>query len=368
MKSRIPGLAASLLVLASWQASAQTLSVGDNAPALDVSRYVKGEKIEKLDKDQTYVVEFWATWCGPCKATIPHLTQLQKKYKDRIKFIGVSVWEQDPKEVEPFVKEMGDKMDYSVALDMIPKGEDGQSGKMAKNWMAASGSEGIPTAFLIKGGKVAWIGHPMEIDKPLEKVVEPNFDLANFISNAREAQIKEKAKQQAQRKSLATLQKRAAELGNNPSPKQLLSLFDKTLEESPELEEMLGMPKYGIMVQLGDKNASTYGSKLVEGQFKDQAEALNQIAWMNLDPESKVDADKLDPKLALKAALRANELTKNENGAILDTLALAYFKTGDAAKALSTQEKAVALMPTGEGSDDMKTRLKKYQKAAEKKP
>jgi thiol-disulfide isomerase/thioredoxin len=94
MKSRILCLAASLLCLWSWQASAQTLSVGDDAPALEISKWAKGEKVDRLEKDRTYVVEFWATWCGPCRTSIPHLTQLQKNYKDKgVQFIGVSVWE-----------------------------------------------------------------------------------------------------------------------------------------------------------------------------------------------------------------------------------------------------------------------------------
>jgi thiol-disulfide isomerase/thioredoxin len=60
--------------LAALPAYAQSLKIGDKAPSLEVSRWVKGEKVERLEKDQTYVVEFWATWCGPCIQTIPHLT------------------------------------------------------------------------------------------------------------------------------------------------------------------------------------------------------------------------------------------------------------------------------------------------------
>ncbi len=365
MKLRLLGLVVAMVCLVSWQASAQTLSIGDNAPALEVSRWAKGDKVDKLEKDQTYVVEFWATWCGPCIKTIPYLTELQKKYKDKgIKFIGVSVWEQDPSKVDPFVKEMGAKMDYSVALDDVPKDGDANSGKMAKNWMAASGSDGIPTAFLIKNGKVAWIGHPTKLDTPLEKVVEPNFDLAKFISEAREESNREKAEAKAQQKQFEKLQARLEKLGENPTPKQLIEVIDKTIEESPELEKILGPQKYALMLQSGDKNASTYGMKLIEGIYKNSAEDLNQIAWMHLDPKGELAQDKRDTKLALKAALRANEVAKGDNGAILDTLALAYFKTGDLNKALETQEKAIKLTADGdEGADEMKERLKEYQKA-----
>ena len=144
-------------------AMAGTLAVGDAAPPLSVSKWVKGEKFDKIEPDQTYVVEFWATWCGPCRATIPHLTALQKKYKAKgVHFMGVSVFENDPSKVEPFVKEMGDKMDYSVALDDVPKAGEPSEGKMALGWMKAAEEDGIPTAFVVKDGKVAWIGHPMQ--------------------------------------------------------------------------------------------------------------------------------------------------------------------------------------------------------------
>ena len=88
-----------------------------------VSSWVKGDKVEEFEPGKTYVVEFWATWCGPCRASIPHLTELAQKYKDKdVRFIGVDVWERDTSLVKPFVEEMGDKMDYSVALDGVPEG------------------------------------------------------------------------------------------------------------------------------------------------------------------------------------------------------------------------------------------------------
>src|SRR5947207_6844570 len=104
---------AALAVLARTTAAARAdeLSVGDPAPKLEVKEFVKGDPVKSLEKGKVYVVEFWATWCGPCRATIPHLTELQKKHKD-VTFIGVSVFERerDAAKVKPFVAEMGEKM------------------------------------------------------------------------------------------------------------------------------------------------------------------------------------------------------------------------------------------------------------------
>ena len=101
------------------------LKVGDPAPPLSVSKWVKGTP-NKLTPGKVHVVEFWATWCGPCKATIPHITELSKKYKTKADFSGISIWEGNggdtnpvaiEKKVNAFIKEMGAKMDYSIAMD-----------------------------------------------------------------------------------------------------------------------------------------------------------------------------------------------------------------------------------------------------------
>ena len=178
MKSvRISLSVALLLVAAAIPVQAQTLSIGDPAPKLEVKSFVKGEPVSEFEPGKNYVVEFWATWCGPCKTSIPHLTELQKK-NPSVTFIGVSVWEQDQDKVKPFVEEMGDKMAYRVAIDSVPDKEKGSEGAMAKTWMTAAGQDGIPSAFIVnKEGKIAWIGHPMEMDKPLEKMLAGNWDL-----------------------------------------------------------------------------------------------------------------------------------------------------------------------------------------------
>lgn len=156
------------LALLSQLAPAAKLHIGSPAPPLAVGKWIKGAPITKFKPGKEYVVEFWATWCPPCRTTIPHLTELSKKYPN-ITFIGVSIWEYNQTAVRPFVTQMGSKMDYHVAIDR-QKSFTEQYGTMAKTWMAAAGQNGIPTAFLInKSGKIAWIGDPSVLDSQLAK-------------------------------------------------------------------------------------------------------------------------------------------------------------------------------------------------------
>lgn len=110
------------------------------------------------------VVEFWATWCPPCRASIPHLTELQQKFKERgVIFVGLS---NEPLEtVKPFVEKMGDKMNYVVAID------DGN--KTSAGYMGVFGVGGIPHAFVVdRSGAISWHDHPMaDLDQAIEKAL-----------------------------------------------------------------------------------------------------------------------------------------------------------------------------------------------------
>ncbi len=159
-------------------ATRPTLGVGDPAPALQVMQWYKGQPVPAFQRGRVYVVEFWATWCVPCKVSIPHLTALQKQYGDKVTIIGVDVLEAAhsneaiAKLAAPFVAKMGDHMDYTVAGD-------GTDRFMHDHWLAAAGLDGIPAAFVVTAdGRVGWYGHPNGLAAVLPPVVAGTWDVA----------------------------------------------------------------------------------------------------------------------------------------------------------------------------------------------
>jgi thiol-disulfide isomerase/thioredoxin len=74
-----------------------------------------GKSVTLADsKGKVVLVNFWATWCGPCRAEIPDLVELQKKYKDRLQILGLAVDDEDLDAIKKFAARFG--VNYPVAL------------------------------------------------------------------------------------------------------------------------------------------------------------------------------------------------------------------------------------------------------------
>jgi peroxiredoxin len=94
-------------------------------------------------KGKVVLLDFWATWCGPCKIEIPWFIDFERKYKDQgFAVIGVSMDEEGWSVVKPFVSELA--INYRVL-----QGSDATA-------QLYGGVEALPTTFLIdRDGKIA---------------------------------------------------------------------------------------------------------------------------------------------------------------------------------------------------------------------
>jgi thiol-disulfide isomerase/thioredoxin len=161
-------LISTLVSTVAFFAIGDVLVPGSPAPAFSVDSFVRGPETKTLELGKVHVIEFWATWCGPCVASMPHLTELQKQNPD-VQFIGVAGFERGKdaadgtKRVDDFVKAKGDVIGFAIAFD--------GDGTMAKTWMTAAKRNSIPTSFVVgKDGNIAFIGSPnSELDAAIAK-------------------------------------------------------------------------------------------------------------------------------------------------------------------------------------------------------
>ena len=161
-------LAPLLLAAALTAPAAYAQKAGDTVTpeALGKLEWIKGEAPKAWEPGKLYVLECWATWCGPCVANIPHVDALYDKYSDKgLRVIGVDVWEDGKDKVADFVAKKGDGMSYPVAYT-------GKGGVFEKEWLIPAGVQGIPHAFLVKDGKVLTSIHPAQLtDELVEKLL-----------------------------------------------------------------------------------------------------------------------------------------------------------------------------------------------------
>lgn len=147
-------------------AAVSSLNIGDVAPSLEGTQWLNGTA--PVFQNQVTIVEFWRPSCGNCKAQLPHLTSLQKKYGDKLSIVSVSKYSVET--MEEFIKANGEQIEFTV-------------GKVNKELSDAymTGVTGVPYAFLInRDGIVVWKGHPADIDDILASTIEGDIDIEHL--------------------------------------------------------------------------------------------------------------------------------------------------------------------------------------------
>lgn len=301
----------------------KALRIGDRVPALRVAEWVRGEATE-IEPGRVYVVEFWATWCAPCRESIPHLSGLQRKYGDELVVIGVSSEDGGVGKIAPFVERQGESMSYRVAYD------DRQ--QTMRNYMLARNDSAIPQAFIVdREGRLAWHGHPLEIDGPLDEVIKGEFDLEGAI--AYERRMDALVAQAMPRLEALDAVLMEGDFAAGAELAAELAALDY------ELMFQFALLRYQLLMQMNDAaGANGYARSLVEEHAGEHARALGALAWTIAMDEH----EGRDLELALRAAERAVELSERGDADLLDTLARVCFVRGEYGRATDLQREAIA--------------------------
>jgi len=324
MKRWIVGTITVLTMVAAVGRSAQALELGDPAPPLSIEEWVQGGPIDiKEGKGKkTYLVEFWAVWCPPCKISVPRLTELQKKYKDDLVIIGVTAPDRrgnSASEVRKFTKRQGDAMQYVVALD--------KADATTNAYMLSSNVMGIPHAFLVdRDGKIAWMGSPLdpELTDVVGKVVAGTYDVR-------------KARVQAQVQGRMEGVFRAIQLG---MPDQAWSGLTEILKLDPSNEMAFDLLMGVYVERLRDRQVFRSWVSSHIATYRQDVPVMYQLA----EALCKIsDLSMRTPDLALEAAGAAYEGSKKRDPEAVAVYARAHFEIGDLEEAIRLQQEAVAV-------------------------
>ena len=345
---------------------APVLNIGDPAPPLYVEEWVKGAPIQQMEKGRIYVVEFWATWCKPCRAAMPHLSALARQYKDEITVVGVDVLEQENTPVErirAFVDNMGKKMDYHVAIDA--------GNRMEEEWFNAAHGDGagIPRSFVVDGdGRLAWIGHPSGLDEVIRKMVDGDWDIDQALADRNEA-------------------RRLYELDNDllfrlryppdygkrgyvERPDSLLSVIAEIVEEEPKLRYAYSITyhTFKTLLKTDQVKAHQYGEEVLAAaeeppyeaifstirDYPEQSELIPEIYLLGAEAYQHRIDHLIYPEIA--------DLTYDYN-----QMAEWYWRAGHQREAIAAQKKAVKALKrrTRVSATDLaepRARLQSYKK------
>lgn len=360
----------------------EAFGIGSMAPSIDVEYWIDDSKepVTKFESGKVYVVEFWATWCGPCIYSMPHLAAIQRQYADQgVRVISIS---DEPLET---VTEFCERTVSPSILNAEAKtaGEESEADKVEvtfgqltsayslttdpdesvyEDYMRAANQNGIPTAFIVgTDGYVEWIGHPMQMDQPLANIVAGDWD--------REAAKVEFFKDQERSKVFREIMM-AQRQDNHEAVTKLIKenseLFAGSQYEAP-VESML--LKSAMQAHLTDEVVERL--RALAARNISDLDAINTLAWEiwteveagydNDEPIVTATIDMLEKSIAAVEAGASPDQIGSLVWAALDTLAHFKAHVGETDEAIKLQSRAIELAPEDQ-AESLREFLKQLQK------
>lgn len=368
------------------------MTIGSQAPPIDIEYWLstgngKFQPFNKFEPGKVYVLEFWATWCGPCIGSMPHLVETQWKYADQGVTI-VSVSDEPLETVESFlatavrgeeaIETAREVIAASPAEDATSEtqaqtaeeqeddansgADEGESGEeepdlptygdltsayclttdpdesVKEEYFLAAGQRGIPCAFIIgKSGVVEWIGHPMAMDDPLAQVVNDSWDREAFGEQFRARQRFEKLM------NSAVL---AARTGKYDELDELLAELrafdpdsDLAAQASAMADRLESLALTTMFVNAPERAMEELPKRVKE--LEGDAEQINSLTWQLVQLEER--GQDIEPELLQLAAKLTEEALDDDSpqASLLDTIAHLHYHAGDRDKAIEYQRRAV---------------------------
>jgi thiol-disulfide isomerase/thioredoxin len=340
MRTAVAAAAAGLLLsAAAAQAQDQQLKVGDAAPGLDIEKWVKGPETA-IEKGKVFVVEFWATWCLPCKKSIPHLNDLYQEFEeDGLVVIGIS--DENAEVVGKFVKAQGEKMSYRVAVD--------RRAQTSRSWKEAAKLSGIPAVFIVdRSSRIQYIGNPLEtsFESTLRRVMAGRFD----------------ATMDAEVEPIISAARSARKVRNWRS---CMKYLDMVVEFNPQVYAPYNLEKFEIMLidQDDPKKAYEFATTLI-GKYASDAPFLASLAE-KIATDPIIPNEKRDMAVAMSAAAASKSAGKPDSPEGYAIVALVHFYSGNVKEAVNLQKNAY-FKATPKKKAEYKRVLDSYQAAAER--
>ncbi len=315
---------------------AQELKVGAAPPSLTVEM-AQGDQPNFSDPKATIVVEFWATWCGPCMRSIPHLNELWNKYQSKgLVILGIS--DEPIGTVRPFLSKKGSTMGYPVAVDAKDK-------PTSTAWMKAAGQEGIPCAFVVKDSKIVWIGNPL--DEKFDEVV------VGCVTGRYNPELL---------KAAGPLKAAAVTAAKVKNWSDVWKHYDSLIATDQKIFGDIAVKKYRtLLVDAKDAaGAKAWGDELL-AKYTDDGVTLEELARLILSDSA---IQQRDYALAFAAASQFQVLSSNDAPSIA-LVAEVVYHAGEIDRAVALQQEAWMVSGASQKAEYRRV-LDTYRKAAKK--
>lgn len=325
-----------------------TLGIGSDAPVLDIEYWISDDDgfylhTEEFDEGFVYVIDFWSFRWPPTVLMLPRMVELQKKFKnDDVQIISIS---QDALDrVEQFLdRELPDNPKMKDAPKSFRELTEpfcltcDPDNSVFKDYFQAANRTQLPTSFIVgKDGKIEWIGHPIEMEEPLKKIIDDKWDRDAFAKTYKAEMDKQKL-----------VARIAGEIPRGQGEAAILKYIEGQLakEEFKPIEYELSMTRMQLLIKLEDEKAASALRAFADKFTKDEetATALNNMIWEYYELyEAGQDVDEEILKACLYAARVAIKFAPN-SGAVNDTVAhFVYVVENNLDEAIEWQKKAVA--------------------------